>query len=710
VATATVSAAAGPALPARIAVALAVGLGVVLLDQAGGGGADGPSQVLRRLELLTLDWRFRLRGRRPPGPEVALVTVDDRSVAALGRWPPPRDALADAVDRLAAAGARTVVLNLLLSEPAPTLPAVAREALAAALPGLAAAGRPGLADEVEALLGRELADTRLGAAIARAGRVVLPYAFAFDERAANIAGVPPWVAAGAYPAHAARPGAADAAAQAVGEPRGVLTMAPGLASVGAGSGHVNLPVDEDGLLRADLPALAYRGSYYPSLAVEAARVHLGLPRARVVPWLGERLELGPDRALPLDARSRLLVDHRGPEGSFPATSLADLLAGRADPARFRDRLVVLGASAAATGDRFATPFSDALPGSEHVAATIDNLLRGRALRRDGRVRTLDAFATGGLALAGALAAGRRSLPLSLAAAAGLAVLWGALAQLALARWGWWLAAVAPALAALLAAGVAEAVRAGREQRLRRGLERQRANLARYFPPAVVDRLAAAGTGGQVPLERTQRAAVLFVDIVGFTGASEGLPPERAVELLRAFHRLVERAVFAHGGMVDKFMGDGAMACFGVPDPSPAAAADALRAARALLGAIRAWGAELAAAGLPPLRAGVGIHVGPVLIGDIGGERQFQFTVVGDTVNVASRLEALTREVGASLLVSSAVVEEARAAGADLAGLEPLPARQLRGRDGWLTPWRLPAGEEEVERCVVVVPAASARAP
>ena len=253
----------------------------------------------------------------------------------------------------------------------------------------------------------------------------------------------------------------------------------------------------------------------------------------------------------------------------------------------------------------------------------------------------------------------------------------------------WLSLVVPCLAVLVAGGTLEALRAGKEQRRRRRLERQRLNLARYFPPAVVDRLAASDQPSG--LERTQEAAVMFVDMTGFTQASEELAPAEAMSLLRAFHGRVERAVFAHGGMVDKFIGDGALACFGVPDVSPSAAADALRAATDLHAAIAAWSVERVAAGSPPLGVAAGIHFGPVLMGDIGGERQFQFTVVGDTVNVASRLEALTREVRAAILVSEAVVEQVRAAGATalLAGFEPLPTRQLRGREGLLSLWALP---------------------
>jgi adenylate cyclase len=141
-------------------------------------------------------------------------------------------------------------------------------------------------------------------------------------------------------------------------------------------------------------------------------------------------------------------------------------------------------------------------------------------------------------------------------------------------------------------------------------------------------------------------------------------------------------------MVDKFMGDGALACFGVPEASPSAAADAIRAALTLLTALQRSRPE----GSTPLRVGIGIHYGPVLMGDIGGATQFQFTVVGDTVNVASRLEAMTRQYDTDIIVSAAAIEAA------YGHLEPelldrfqsMPELRLRGRDGGIGGWCLAA--------------------
>jgi adenylate cyclase len=211
---------------------------------------------------------------------------------------------------------------------------------------------------------------------------------------------------------------------------------------------------------------------------------------------------------------------------------------------------------------------------------------------------------------------------------------------------------------------------------------------------VVERLAASDAPRALDRAHDE-AVVMFVDLVGFTRTAEALRPVEAMALLRAFHTLVEGIVFAHRGMVDKFMGDGVMTCFGVPDPVPTAAADALRVAFDLLAALaRPVRAGDEGGTAHRLAVGIGIHRGEVLMGDVGGATQLQFTVVGDAVNVASRLEALTRSVGTPLIASDAVVEAARC-GLDpalLARLAPLPeAVRLRGRGKAVRVWRLADG-------------------
>ncbi len=242
----------------------------------------------------------------------------------------------------------------------------------------------------------------------------------------------------------------------------------------------------------------------------------------------------------------------------------------------------------------------------------------------------------------------------------------------------WLTVTSPALAAFAGFALSAARRTLIGDRARRLAERQRRNLMRYFSPEVAERLMNTNAPGLD--DRVQTCAILFIDLVGFTGVNERLSPNEAMDLLRGFYRLAENAVLDHGGIVDKFMGDGAMAVFGIITPAPDDAANALKAARDLATAMDGLNAELAAAGLTTLKIAMGLHIGPVLIGDTGGTRQFTYTVTGDPVNVASRLQHITRELGVIIAASDAIIEAARSdrrrqAGRGLRGDAPAdPAR------------------------------------
>ncbi|OAS23781.1 adenylate/guanylate cyclase domain-containing protein [Methylobacterium platani] len=178
----------------------------------------------------------------------------------------------------------------------------------------------------------------------------------------------------------------------------------------------------------------------------------------------------------------------------------------------------------------------------------------------------------------------------------------------------------------------------------------RADLARYVSPDVADALSARAHAG-FGAPQTRVVAVLFADVVGFTGMSEDLGPERAFALLRGFRERSCKVVFRHAGTLDKFMGDGFMATFGGLDGRGDAAARAVACALDLQHEIDAWNAKRAARAAAPVRVAVGVHCGPVVIGNIGADQRVEFTVIGDVVNVASRLEAATRELGGRIVAS-----------------------------------------------------------
>lgn len=219
--------------------------------------------------------------------------------------------------------------------------------------------------------------------------------------------------------------------------------------------------------------------------------------------------------------------------------------------------------------------------------------------------------------------------------------------------------------------------------------RERANLTRYFPPNIVDELA--DRDQPLGAVRNQDVAVMFADIVGFTKLAEKMTPDQVVNTLRDFHARMERAVFDHGGTLDKFLGDGLMATFGTPDPGPGDAGNAVRCAYAMLAAVDEWNRERRQRGVVPIALSIGVHYGTVVLGDIGSARRLEFAVLGDAVNVASRLESLTRDLGVRMAVSDQLAsavrnESATDAEALLSRLAAGGSRMLRGRGEPIAVW------------------------
>ena len=200
-----------------------------------------------------------------------------------------------------------------------------------------------------------------------------------------------------------------------------------------------------------------------------------------------------------------------------------------------------------------------------------------------------------------------------------------------------------------------------QERLRR-TERQRANLARFFSPQRVDQLMEIDT--PLSVARYQPAAVLFVDMVGFTAYCSTMAPDAVIAMLRNLMALLSASVFSHEGTIDKFLGDGLLAVFGAPMPSPRDATDAVRCALDMLYSVDRWNEHDQRSGDAAIRVAVGIHYGDVVQGDIGSDKQLELTVLGDTVNIASRVEGCCRSLDAAVLVTKSLVDALHSEGSD----------------------------------------------
>lgn len=203
---------------------------------------------------------------------------------------------------------------------------------------------------------------------------------------------------------------------------------------------------------------------------------------------------------------------------------------------------------------------------------------------------------------------------------------------------------------------------------------ERANLSRYFPPTLVDDLA--NRSEPIGPVRSQEVAILFADIVGFTRIAETHSPDEVVELLREFHAILEECVFASNGTLDKYLGDGIMATFGTPKSGDRDATNALEAAIEMHRRVDLWNISRKKMDMAQIQLSVGINYGQVILGDIGTERRLEFAVLGDTVNVASRLENATRQLECRIVASDTLIFQIKAEDPD----KPLPGgmREYKG--------------------------------
>ncbi len=599
---------------------------------------------VRRLELFALDTRLRLRGSLPPGPETVLVLIDDDTIASFGRWPLPRQRFAEAVDFLSATGARVIGIDLLFTEPEEPV-----------------AGEDG--------------DLALAAALRHAATVVLPFGFRFDQGGDGPA--PDFVARAAFASVRRLPFFEPGALH----PSGLLVPLAPLGEAAAALGHVTIAYDVDGAPRYEYPVLDYDLEYYPSMALRIVQLFRGVAWPEVAVELGRGVRLG-ERALATDPSMRLLVNYLGPAGRFPTVSFAKVVAGAVPPEVFRDRIVLIGTRITGIPDAERTPFSAVLPGVERLATVVDSILHDRPLYRPVYAPWLEAAWMIGFALAIGLVLSRLSIGRAALLATALLVLWLVLGQFALDRFGIWSAAAVPSLASVLVFTLLATYRYGLLDR-----EHRRIRLAfqRYLAPDMVARLARNPQPPQLGGEQRE-LTVMFCDLRGFSGISERLEPRELTRLINAFFATVTDAVLAQGGTVDKYMGDAVMAFWNAPLEQPDHATRACRAALAIIAGLDQLNAGGEASGIR-LDCGIGINTGPCVVGNFGSRHRFDYSAVGDTVNIAARLEGETKTFGLCVALGPATAARVP----DLATL-PIDLIHLRGRGQSVELWAL-VGDE-----------------
>lgn len=639
----------------------AVLLLAVVLAAVGHATGRLPLRFVTALDLAIADARLRAFMPRTLDPRIVMVDVDEKSLAEIGRWPWGRDKLAALADELFENQHAAVVgFDMLFAEPDTSSGLPALERLAAESPTFAAAIAPLRAGlDFDARFARALQDRNvvLGyyLANARDGRRtgVLP-APAFD--AALLQGRP--IAFTRWDGYAAN--------------------LPILARAAPIAGYFNNVPDPDGLVRGVALIAELDGRHYEPLALAIYRAFTGMPA--VLPgfpperWLpggynalqSILLKQGNElQAIPVDAWARVRVPYRGPGGprggAFEYVSATDLLNHRIAADHLKGKLVLVGSSAPGTYDQRATPVDEVYPGVEVHASLLSGLL-------DARLPVQPDWASGfevlQLLLAAAVLAG--ALP-RLRAVRGAQLVGGiGIALIALNLWAYRFEGLLLPLASGLL--LTTLIYAGStvwgyivEGRSRRSLARL---FGSYVPPELVDEMARDPARYDMRAENRE-LTVMFCDMRNFTLVSELLAPEDVRGLVNSFFSTMTSAIREHRGTLDKYIGDAIMAFWGAPLADPAHAANAIRAALAMTARLAALNAELRGRGLPEIGLGIGLNTGTVCVGDMGSSMRRSYTVMGDAVNLASRIEGLTRHYGVDLLVG----EDTRRAAGELAAPE-----------------------------------------
>ncbi len=571
---------------------------------------------LEGLEEKTLDLRFSLRGRIAPGPETVIAAIDEKSINKLGRFPWSRAVWARVVDRLTEEGAAVVVFDVLFTE----------------------------SENVES-------DGLLQRAMRKNGRAVLSMDFDFTETGYKESGFTDKQVDFLIPsAYAVMKNTDPPYSPLVAKV--VLPPLERLSAVAASLAHINMIPDNDGTLRWELLAIKYQDDYYAPLGLQAARLYRKLGLQDLALDGQGSVSLG-DTVIPTDSHSRMLINYRGPDGTFPRHSVSDIVDRRSPAGAFKDKIVLIGATAIGIYDLRVTPLSNNMAGIEKHASVVDNILRGDFLHRTetGVLPLIFLFALVlGVMLPRLGAGAGAALFLSL-----FAGYLGFVYHLFVSK-GIWFNLVYPAFALFFGYTSQTAYRFFTEERRARDIRKM---FSSYVSKRIVDELIRDPSKAKLGGDRKE-ITVLFSDIRGFTSFSEKHQPEEVVSLLNEYLGAMTEIVFEHEGTLDKFVGDAIMALWGAPVGQPDHAERAARCALAMIARLKQLQEKWAAEGRYVIDIGIGINTGEMVVGNMGAEgKKMDYTVIGDNVNLGARLEGLTRKYNNHIIISEYTYEKVK---------------------------------------------------
>ncbi len=613
---------------------------------------------LDTIELKTIDMRFLARQRIAPGPEIVLAVIDEKSIAREGRWVWPRTKIVRLVEKLSDAGARVIAFDIGFLEPDDQRVIRMLEQVESALSELGSADER-MKTRMEALKNASDSDRQLAAAIGDAGsEVVLGYFFQMNPEVLDhmtpeeIRRHQQNIQGSAYKTVRF----ASANAQRVPLIRAVAPQSNirVVSEAADHSGYFNMYPDPDGVVRWMPGVIRFNEVYYAPLSLAATSAYLKEPLGLEVAEYGvDRIKLGKLN-IPTDEFGRILINYRGEEKTFPHIPVTDILNDQIDADALADKIVLVGATAVGIYDLRVTPFGTVFPGLEVHANIIDSILSQDFMYQPAWAAMFDALAMAvGGAILGFLLARVGALPGALTGGS-LCVLYVLLCQFLFSYQGWVLNLVYPLTVMLMIYALVTVYRYLVETRQKKFVKDA---FSTYLAPSVVKNLL--DSPEKLVLGGEKRViTAFFSDVQGFTSISESLPPEELVELLNEFLTEMTDIILRHEGTVDKFEGDAIIAFFGAPNDLENQAEVACMACidmQKRLGELRTkWQDQ----GRPALQMRIGLCTGPAVVGNMGSRSRMDYTMMGDTVNTAARLEGVNKVYGTYTMISESTYEAA----------------------------------------------------
>lgn len=608
--------------------------------------------ILDLIELKTYDLRFLSRGPVPSSQAVVIAAIDEKSLDSVGRWPWPRSRIASLVDIVSRDGAKVVGFDIGFLEPDENSQLDLINQFSRKVD--AEYGKHSRLDGfIKESKKKADNDAALADAIGKSpAEIVLGYFFHMSEsdldygiEQSEIDKQLDRISNSKYPIVLYD-------AQGTESVPFIKAYAPEsnleiLTNAADSSGYFTLQSDEDGVLRWMPLAIQCGEDMFPPLAVLCAWHYLDQPQLMVkVGQYGiEEIQMG-DRFIPTDEGGQMLINYLGPPKTFPHVSAGDILDGNFAKGTFKDKIVLVGATATGIYDLRNTPFSPSFPGVEVHANVIDNILTQQFISKPRWSRIYDLLAIVILGVLVGIAIPRMGALKGLLFITGLIVLYIAAAFWLFISAGIWLNIVYPLFVISMSYMVLTVYYYATEERERKKIKKA---FTHYVSPVVIEEMlkdpSRLKLGGEEKV-----LTVLFSDLQGFTSASERYAPHEMIVILSEYYAIMTEQVFAYQGMLKEYVGDELMAIFGAPIDQVDHAERACAAALAMRDQRAELNREWSKIGRPPLIARTGLNSGRMLVGNLGSKYRFAYGVLGDHVNLGSRLEGLNKGYGTEILI------------------------------------------------------------